>query len=81
MMEQAKHQVEKAKQEIKAIKNRLTESWQRVLDMVRNGDLEPKRVEKTVKKYNPITADTMEPLSLDLDELSKSQLKNNGFQR
>jgi hypothetical protein len=79
MMEQAKEQVEKAKKEIKAIKNRLTESWQRVIDMVRHGDLEPKKVEKTVKKYDPITTDKMEPLSLDLDDLSQS--KNNGIQR
>lgn len=75
---QAAELLKVAKEKADALQKRLMTSWQRVLDMVRAGELKPTPVEKVAEKYHPVTEETAPALSVDLDALVDDAEKAQG---
>ena len=63
----------------KGVKRHLGDTWQRILDMVRAGELEARKVEEVAEKYDPFTEEDIERFSEDILELSKGKSREMGL--
>lgn len=70
---------DKVLEQAKGIKKHLGDTWQRILDMVRAGELEARKVEEVAEKYDPFTEDDIEKFSEDILELSKEKTREMGL--